>query len=59
MTLPRDSLLIDASGSHDDLPSSTLHFHWEEVSGPVDTDMSSDEAVLQLTDLKQGNYKYK
>lgn len=59
LVLPLNSAIFDATSSHDDLDSVTLHYHWEEVTGPVDSaGVSSDSAVLELTDLKQGNYKY-
>ncbi len=59
MTLPRNGFLFDASGSHDDLPFDTLTFQWEEVEGPVDSTLTSDSPLLQVTDLKEGSYKYK
>lgn len=62
MFLPHNSALFDASGSHDDLGFDTLRFHWEEVTGPVEDsthNVDLDSAVLQLTGLCQGEYRYK
>ncbi len=53
------SVLLDASGSHDALGSEELTFLWEEVEGPVDTSFTSHSKLLELSHLKQGNYKFK
>ena len=57
--LPVTYVLLDASGSHDALGSEELTFLWEEVEGPVDTSFTSHSKLLELSHLKQGNYKFK
>ena len=54
-----NSVLLDASESHDALGSKQLSFHWEEVQGPVDSTLTSDSNLLQLHNLKEGKYKFR
>ena len=62
-SLPSNTVLLDASKSVDDQDSTEeLTYQWEEITGPVGStfiDGPSNNAVLRLIDLEEGNYKYK
>ncbi len=54
-----DQVLLDASNSEDDLGQDGLTYLWEEVTGPLDSEKVSGDAVLELKSLKAGKYKFK
>ena len=59
MDLPQETVIFDASQSVDDLGPDNLQFLWQQVAGPMGTTGESDEALLTLSNLLAGKYKYK
>ncbi|NXB99531.1 K319L protein, partial [Orthonyx spaldingii] len=57
ISLPTISTLIDGSQSTDD--DKIVSYHWEELKGPLrEEKVSSDTAILTLTNLVPGNYTF-
>ncbi|KFP32482.1 Dyslexia-associated protein KIAA0319-like [Colius striatus] len=57
ISLPTISTLIDGSQSTDD--DRIVSYHWEELKGPLrEEKVSSDTAILTLTNLVPGNYTF-
>ncbi|NXB56251.1 K319L protein, partial [Struthidea cinerea] len=57
ISLPTISTLIDGSQSTDD--DKIISYHWEELKGPLrEEKVSSDTAILTLTNLVPGNYTF-
>ncbi|NXG62640.1 K319L protein, partial [Hemiprocne comata] len=57
ISLPTISTVIDGSQSTDD--DKIVSYHWEELRGPLREErVSSDTAVLTLTNLVPGNYTF-
>ncbi|NWR02021.1 K319L protein, partial [Paradoxornis webbianus] len=57
ISLPTISTLIDGSKSTDD--DKIISYHWEELKGPLrEEKVSSDSAILTLTNLVPGNYTF-
>ncbi|KAF1541214.1 hypothetical protein FQV20_0012941, partial [Eudyptula albosignata] len=57
ISLPTISTVIDGSRSTDD--DKIVSYHWEELKGPLrEEKVSSDSAVLTLTNLVPGNYTF-
>ncbi|XP_014736774.1 PREDICTED: dyslexia-associated protein KIAA0319-like protein homolog [Sturnus vulgaris] len=57
ISLPTISTLIDGSKSTDD--DKIISYHWEELKGPLrEEKVSSDTAILTLTNLVPGNYTF-
>ncbi|NWT01053.1 K319L protein, partial [Mionectes macconnelli] len=57
ISLPTISTVIDGSQSTDD--DKIVSYHWEELKGPLrEEKVSSDTAVLTLTNLVPGNYTF-
>ncbi|NXR45506.1 K319L protein, partial [Hippolais icterina] len=57
ISLPTISTLIDGSKSTDD--DKIISYHWEELKGPLrEEKVSSDTAILRLTNLVPGNYTF-
>ncbi|NXA60125.1 K319L protein, partial [Mohoua ochrocephala] len=57
ISLPTISTLIDGSQSTDD--DKIISYHWEELKGPLrEEKVSSDTAILRLTNLVPGNYTF-
>uniref|UniRef100_A0AAQ4S376 KIAA0319 like n=1 Tax=Gasterosteus aculeatus aculeatus TaxID=481459 RepID=A0AAQ4S376_GASAC len=57
ISLPTSSTVIDGSQSTDD--DKVVAWHWEEVKGPLrEEKVSTDTAVLTLTNLVHGNYTF-
>ncbi|NWI81872.1 K319L protein, partial [Dryoscopus gambensis] len=57
ISLPTISTLIDGSQSTDD--DRIISYHWEELKGPLrEEKVSSDTAILRLTNLVPGNYTF-
>ncbi|NWQ60758.1 K319L protein, partial [Neopipo cinnamomea] len=57
ISLPTISTLIDGSQSTDD--DKIVSYHWEELKGPLrEEKVSSDTAILKLTNLVPGNYTF-
>lgn len=57
ISLPTMSTLIDGSQSTDD--DKIISYHWEELKGPLrEEKVSSDSAILRLTNLVLGNYTF-
>ncbi|KFW00966.1 Dyslexia-associated protein KIAA0319-like, partial [Eurypyga helias] len=57
ISLPTISTVIDGSQSTDD--DKIVSYHWEELKGPLrEEKVSSDIAVLTLTNLVPGNYTF-
>ncbi|NWR45139.1 K319L protein, partial [Regulus satrapa] len=57
ISLPTISTLIDGSKSTDD--DKIISYHWEELKGPLREErVSSDTAILTLTNLVPGNYTF-
>ncbi|NWY47673.1 K319L protein, partial [Sylvia atricapilla] len=57
ISLPTISTLIDGSESTDD--DKIISYHWEELKGPLrEEKVSSDTAILTLTNLVPGNYTF-
>ncbi|NXO18627.1 K319L protein, partial [Oriolus oriolus] len=57
ISLPTISTLIDGSQSTDD--DRIISYHWEELKGPLrEEKVSSDTAILTLTNLVPGNYTF-
>ncbi|NXM87309.1 K319L protein, partial [Oenanthe oenanthe] len=57
ISLPTVSTLIDGSKSTDD--DKIISYHWEELKGPLrEEKVSSDTAILTLTNLVPGNYTF-
>ncbi len=59
ITLPQDSIVLDAQSTTDDRGEEGLSFHWEEVSGPLGSDLEADTPVLKLSGLSEGAHVYK
>ncbi|NWR36766.1 K319L protein, partial [Tachuris rubrigastra] len=57
ISLPTISTVIDGSQSTDD--DKIVSYHWEELKGPLrEEKVSSDTAILTLTNLVPGNYTF-
>ncbi|NXA03693.1 K319L protein, partial [Sapayoa aenigma] len=57
ISLPTISTVIDGSQSTDD--DRIVSYHWEELKGPLrEEKVSSDTAILTLTNLVPGNYTF-
>ncbi|XP_074832357.1 dyslexia-associated protein KIAA0319-like protein homolog isoform X2 [Carettochelys insculpta] len=57
ISLPTTSTVIDGSQSTDD--DKIVSFHWEELKGPLrEEKVSTDTAILKLTNLVPGNYTF-
>nr|XP_006126022.1 dyslexia-associated protein KIAA0319-like protein homolog isoform X3 [Pelodiscus sinensis] len=57
ISLPTTSTVIDGSQSTDD--DRIVSFHWEELKGPLrEEKVSTDTAILKLTNLVPGNYTF-
>ncbi|NXP73644.1 K319L protein, partial [Ramphastos sulfuratus] len=57
ISLPTISTVIDGSQSTDD--DKIVSYHWEELRGPLrEEKVSSDTAILTLTNLVPGNYTF-
>ncbi|XP_050788497.1 dyslexia-associated protein KIAA0319-like protein homolog isoform X1 [Gopherus flavomarginatus] len=57
ISLPTTSTVIDGSQSTDDYK--IVSFHWEELKGPLrEEKVSTDTAILKLTNLVPGNYTF-
>ncbi|NXR09060.1 K319L protein, partial [Semnornis frantzii] len=57
ISLPTISTVIDGSQSTDD--DRIVSYHWEELRGPLrEEKVSSDTAILTLTNLVPGNYTF-
>ncbi|XP_010126391.1 PREDICTED: dyslexia-associated protein KIAA0319-like protein homolog [Chlamydotis macqueenii] len=57
ISLPTISTVIDGSQSTDD--DRIASYHWEELKGPLrEEKVSSDTAILTLTNLVPGNYTF-
>ncbi|NXL93332.1 K319L protein, partial [Alectura lathami] len=57
ISLPTISTVIDGSQSTDD--DKIVSYHWEELKGPLrEEKVSSDTAILTLTNLVPGNYMF-
>ncbi|NXF11456.1 K319L protein, partial [Smithornis capensis] len=57
ISLPTISTVIDGSQSTDD--DRIISYHWEELKGPLrEEKVSSDTAILTLTNLVPGNYTF-
>ncbi|NXE93327.1 K319L protein, partial [Menura novaehollandiae] len=57
ISLPTISTVIDGSHSTDD--DKIVSYHWEELKGPLrEEKVSSDTAILTLTNLVPGNYTF-
>ncbi|PKU34535.1 hypothetical protein llap_15163 [Limosa lapponica baueri] len=58
ISLPTISTVIDGSQSTDD--DKIVSYHWEELKGPLrEEKVSSDTAILTLTNLVPGNYTFR
>lgn len=57
--LPQDSIVLDAGETTDDRGPTGLRFHWEEVAGPLSSNLESDSPLLRLSGLTEGVHEYK
>ena len=57
ITLPLDSVVLDASGSYD--PDGKIaSYLWTQIGGPQANIKTSDKAQTVVTNLKQGRHSF-